>query len=60
VKVGPDGAARDAQVQARPTDDPAFVVLARTFARAQRYRPALKGGRTVDAWFQFHFVPQPR
>jgi hypothetical protein len=60
VRVGPDGAARNVAVPPRPGSDPSFVVLARGFAREQRYQPALKNGQPVEAWFQFRFVPQLR
>jgi serine/threonine-protein kinase len=60
VRVGPDGSARQVQSDPRAGGDPSFVVLARGFARQQRYRPALKNGQPVEAWFQFRFVPQLR
>jgi hypothetical protein len=60
VRVGADGAARSVAVPPRPGSDPSFVVLARAFAREQRYQPALKSGQPVEAWFQFRFVPQLR
>jgi hypothetical protein len=60
VQVGVDGTARNVAVGPRPGTDPSFVVLAREFARRQRYRPALKNGQPVEAWFQFRFVPSAR
>jgi serine/threonine protein kinase len=60
VKVGVGGAAQQVLVDPRTGADPSFVVLARSFARGQRFRPALKNGQPVEAWFQFPFFPQPR
>jgi hypothetical protein len=60
VRVGPDGAARAVYYDPAGGGDPNFVLLARAFARQQRYRPALKDGQPVEAWFQFPFVPESR
>jgi serine/threonine-protein kinase len=60
VQVGADGVPRNVAVAQTPGSDPSFVVLARAFARQQRYQPALKNGQPVVSWFQFRFVPQIR
>jgi hypothetical protein len=60
VKVGPGGDALAVQYDPAGGADPNFVVLARAFARQQRYRPALKDGQPVEAWFQFPFFPASR
>jgi serine/threonine-protein kinase len=60
VKVGPGGDALAVQYDPAGGADPNFVLLARAFARQQRYRPALKDGQPVEAWFQFPFFPASR
>jgi serine/threonine protein kinase len=60
VHVGADGRAINAFPTNRAGDDPAFLLMARRYARAARYEPATKAGRPVESWFAFRFAPQVR
>ena len=60
VHVGANGGAVNAFPSAAPGDDPSFLQMAVRHARQAQYEPARKGGRPVEAWFQFRFAPQVR
>jgi serine/threonine protein kinase len=59
VRVSVDGRALMSAPSNRALRDP-FMTLAVLHARRQRYEPATKNGRPVEAWWQFRFFPQSR
>jgi hypothetical protein len=56
VHVSAQGATVEVR-SVRPSNDPQFEEAAKRYARAMQWRPASKGGTSVDSWVQQQLVP---
>ncbi len=58
VRVTAQGRAAEAHITEAARAREPFALAAVQHARSIEYLPARKGGRPVEAWFRFQFVPQ--